>query len=486
MSDRITPESSEPSTGRVSFERLRERTDELELIISGLSLLALVSLPGLIWEAFETFYARMPLGMVAAVVVLIPILSAICYVMAALFLIHLGVRAHWVGLIGLKAVSPEGIRWERLQGIGRITLDRLKARLPDIDDAIIRADVLASTLFALITFSAMSLAMLGFWMALLFAVAGVFGNDLGGTNTFINIAITALFFVFLLAPALRWLLDGVLARRIPKLHDIAVFRGLVRAIGLVESLLLPTRPLGLPRYALQSQLAPRAFFVVFVVCIWVVVIGSNQWFQSGRGFDVFRSQYFAPDDALGAAHGSRHYESQRIARDRARPVPMIPAPIIETAYLPVFLPYITVADDPVLKQRCPQRTDQAPADPSAAAADFFSNVDTTAQADERDRLAAARTREASACLATLWAIQLDGKAQSLDGFVLSERADLGVRGLTGYLPLNGLAAGPHTLEVLWRPQPEQDTIAEDYVPKRVRHVIPFVWSPEAAAIPAGP
>src|SRR5690606_3464930 len=69
------PDSLQQTSGRVSFERLRERTDELELLISGLALFALLGMPGWLWERFETFYARMPVEVVAGVIVLLPILS---------------------------------------------------------------------------------------------------------------------------------------------------------------------------------------------------------------------------------------------------------------------------------------------------------------------------------------------------------------------------------------------------------------------------
>lgn len=119
MSDqRVDQWGTGAAGGRVSFERLRERTDELELIISGLSLFALVSLPGWLWDTYETWLPRMSLGMSAASGVLVPIASAMCLMMAALFVLHLAVRAHWVGLIGLKAVFPDGVRWERMGGLG--------------------------------------------------------------------------------------------------------------------------------------------------------------------------------------------------------------------------------------------------------------------------------------------------------------------------------------------------------------------------------
>lgn len=467
--------------GRVSFERLRERTDELELIISGLSLFALISLPGWLWAAYETYVARMTLGFAAASAVLLPIVSAICLVMALLFVLHLGVRAHWVGLIGLKAVFPHGVRWERVGGIGEVNAARLRARLPSLDQGIVRADLVASTLYSLITFSALSLAVLGFWLLLLFLLAGLFGPALGGTNTFINTALGWFMLLFFGVPLLRWLFDGVLLRRLPAPLRIAPLRWAAMLLGSIEGLFLPSRLLGPIRLTLQSNLAPRVFFALFMGGVMGVAVLSNVLVQRARGFDALGSQQFVTGLALSGGMRSAYYESQRISRDALQPRPLIPGPVIDTAWLPLFLPYLALIDDPVLALRCPPR-EQERSEPFG-----FDPSDTDAAAVEREAARDSAALAAAACLRKLWEVKLDGVPQSLDDFVVSERADLGLRGLSGWLPLNGLAAGPHRLEVIWRPLPEQDSaLIEDYVPQRMRHVIPFLWSPEASAAPAAP
>ncbi len=478
--DEGSPEGQAGGVGRVSFERLRERTDELELIISGLSLLALVSLPGWLWGAYESYYPRMSLGLVAASAVLLPMLSAICMVMAALLLLHLGVRAHWVGLIGLKAAFPDGIRWDRLRGVGGLTTASLQARVPSVDQGIARADRLASTLFSLITFSALALAVLGLWLTALFIVAGLFGESLGGTNTFLNRAVGWIFIAYFGAPLLRWLLDGVLVRRVPGLAGFAPLRWTVALLGWIEALFLPPRLLGSIRLTLQSHLLPRAFLVCFVGAMLAVAFGSNRAFQVSRSFDLLDTQRHVGTRATYGGVRSAHYESQRIARDALQPVPSIPAPTIESAWLPLFLPYVALMDDPVLDQRCPRR-ERWTGTPFG-----FDPGDSDAEAKEREARIDAEAAATADCLRSLWEVRLDDRPQSLAGFLPAERADLGLRGLAGWLPLNGLAPGPHRLEVIWRPRPEQDAVQQDYVPKRLRHVIPFVWDPEAAAVPALP
>lgn len=467
--------------GRVSFERLRERTDELELIISGLSVLALLSIPGSIWTLYEEYAGRLSLGLAAAIAVALPIITAICYAMVSLLALHLAVRAHWVGLIGLKAAFPEGVRWSRLQGIGPLTLERAQVRTRGLDDSIARADLVASTLFSLITYIALALAILGFWLALLFGAASLFGEQLGGVNTFVNQAIPWLFLAYFGAPLARWLLDGLLLRRFPRLQQSVLLRGLVRGLGVVEGLFLPNRLLGITRFTLQSHLLPRSFLVAFITLVMAVMWISGGVLNRGRVFDLLGTQHYLSARATAGGMRSGYYESQRIPRDRLWPKPLIPAPIIETAWLPLFLPYVALIDDPVLARRCPPQPEAPP--PSR---DGFDSSDSEAAARKRQAAVDASAAAATACLRLLWEVRLDGVIQPLDTFLPAERADLGLRGLAGWIPLNGSPAGPRRLDVIWRPRPEQDSLTEDYVPQQTRHVIPFLWSPEPAAQPAGP
>jgi hypothetical protein len=59
----------------------------------------------------------------------------------------------------------------------------------------------------------------------------------------------------------------------------------------------------------------------------------------------------------------------------------------------------------------------------------------------------------------------------------AERADLGARGLAGFIDMRGQQPGSQQLEVIWRPRPQDDPPLDDYVPQRLITVIPFAWSP---------
>ncbi|MEI2419417.1 hypothetical protein V6O07_04020, partial [Arthrospira platensis SPKY2] len=141
--------------------RLRERTDEIELVISGLTTLALFTLPGWLFESLSDRLTHLsePLAYGASFVLVL--ITGLCYLLGAFFVLHLLTRAYWIGLIGLKTVFPRGIDWSRTPGIGPLTQAHYRVHLPDLKTAIRRADQLASSLFAVISLIALSMLWIG-------------------------------------------------------------------------------------------------------------------------------------------------------------------------------------------------------------------------------------------------------------------------------------------------------------------------------------
>lgn len=465
---RVGPALAAPR--RVSFDRLRERTDELELLISGLSMVALFGLPGWLIDRYEGMYPLLPFWMLSAAAMALPMAVLACYLMAGCFALHLGLRAYWVGLIGLKSAFPDGIRWERAAGIGPLTRERLKRSLPEVDASIERADALASMLFAVITLSGLVLLWLGLLATVAFMGGAWIGSRTGSTNAAINIAITWLVNGMIASVATLWLLDAVLARWVPAVRGWAWFRWLVRAVGLLASVYFPPRLIGSLRLTLQTNTRPWLFLVIFVLAISLLPMLALRQFQASFGFDRFGTHGYLHARDIDDGHRSVHYESQRIDRNRARGLPMIPAPVIESAWVPLYLPFIPLRDDGVIAQRCPERSARGPD------SIFPGGVD--------DEVARARSRAAADCLRQLWEVRLNGTVVALDGFMPGERADLGFRGLSGYVDLRGQLPGPQVLEVVYRPHPERDLDPlDESISGRTRFAIPFLWSPEWASAP---
>ena len=67
----------------------------------------------------------------------------------------------------------------------------------------------------------------------------------------------------------------------------------------------------------------------------------------------------------------------------------------------------------------------------------------------------------------------------MDGFVPAERADLGMRGLIGLVPLEGLEPGLRRIDVTWNPgATEEGTPLDDrYAEVNFTYSIPIAFSP---------
>ena len=459
-----------PASGRVSFERLRERTDELELLISGLSMVALLSLPGWLIEQYESLHPLLPLWTLSAAVMALPMTVLACYLMAGCFALHLALRAYWVGLIGLKSAFPHGIRWARAIGTGPLSRERLQRILPSIDERIERADALASMQFSVITLAGLVLLWLGLLATATFMTGALVGSRTGSTNAAINVAVGWFINIMLGSVLSLWLLDALLARFVPVLRKFAWFRALVRIAALLSGVFFPPRLIAPLRLTLQTNTRPLLFLIAFVATIALLPMLALRQFQASFGFDRFDTHGYLHARDIDDGHRSAHYETQRIDSNRARGLPMIPAPVVETAWLPLFLPFIPIRDDDVIAQRCPQRRPFVTVWASPVGID--------------DAVARERSRAAVDCLVQLWEVRLNGQPVALDGFLPAERADLGFRGLAGYVDLRDQAPGPQRLEVIYRPRPEGDQLpVDESIAGRIRFSIPFLWSPEWAGAP---
>ncbi len=137
-------------------DKLRELTTQswnLELAISGVAMFAIVQLPDLIDSAFG--YIRFNyMTQTDGVAFMLPslvysLIRASCYVLFAAFLANFVMRAFWVGLVGLLAVFPLGIRYDRIPFSTPYAQKRLADELGPLDRYILWLDKRCNIVFAL-------------------------------------------------------------------------------------------------------------------------------------------------------------------------------------------------------------------------------------------------------------------------------------------------------------------------------------------------
>lgn len=428
------PEAAAARARRVAFESLRERTDELELIISGISLVALLALPGWLFDHWVQLEVHTESNRHMVLSLAFQLISGLSMTLAGAFVLHLAVRAYWVGLIGLKATFPDGIRWESVRSIGPIAREYYRQRMPDLDTAIDSADRVASIVFAMVSLVTLSVLWMGALLGTISVAALSLAAWLGVDGELLNslaVKVVVVASLLLVMPAL--LLDSAwVAQRFPSPRPWR--RRVVRTLTALQGILVPRRLVLPVQMTLESNLPNWVFTAVFLLLVCCSAALGRVQERAVREFALVSNyDYFNDADAEDGLR-SAYYENLRGERDVLARVPLIPADLVADGHLRLFLPYLPERDNAALRQRCPD-------------------------------LAKARRRE---CLVGLWSVALDARPIALDAFEAAERRDLGLRGLHGYLSLAGLAPGPHELLVQWR----GDAAAP---PRRYR--IPFWFSP---------
>ena len=433
-------------TESAAIDRLRDRTDELELIISSLTIFALFSIPGWLFDKIADIYTHLSTSMVIASTVGTVLLTGTSYGLATCFVVHLMARAYWVGLIGLRTVFPDGINWNKTPGLGPLSRQYYRDTLPDLDTVIQNTDRLASSLFAVISMLTLSVLWFGTILIVIVVVSGTVGARYGLTNAGIGIGTVVLLVLFLGVPILVYLLDAQLASRTPRLCDNRIFVGVVRFLRRIAGLAYPQRLVLPVQLTLQSNTRPLAFFIALILSIIVIVFIGNTRSAAWASFTLSEEFTYLDTAEIQEGFRSTYYEDMSSSLDRLRAWPRVDSFNQSGSFVPLFLPYQPLRDNLVLDQLCGS-AEEAP-----------------------DRVD---------CLRQLWTVGIDGRPVSLASFEPAQRADLGMRGLIGLVPLTGLEPGLRRIEVVWNPNTADDAAPLDdrYAQLNSTYVILIAFSP---------
>jgi len=435
--------------GRIAFERLRERTDELELIISGLLAFALLTAPGRIFDAWarNSAHADGVLDVVLHFAFLIGV--GLCYSLAFAFISHLAIRGYWVSLIGLKSTFPAGIRWDRVPLIGVVSRPFYEKVVGDLGEAIDRADRAASILFAMTILVALLMVWIGVLAIAGLLLGGLFGALFEDSERATELFLLVTYALFMALTVLPLLLEKVIARRQAAGHPSPRLQRVVHALLRMMGFIIPQRLISPVQLTLQSNLPTRGFMVVyFVVIVLAMALGGIQVYSSAS-FSMLDRYDVVTGESVDHGMLGAHYESMRSEHDVLLRMPMIPSDRISEAHLRLFIPHRPKLDNALARERCGGLKDARNEAKGDAAA-----------------------RQAVDCLAALWTVTLDGQPVALDGFVPIERRDLGLRGVVGYLPIAGLAPGRHDLALTWNRDGEDSGMM-----RRREYRIPFWFTP---------
>jgi hypothetical protein len=439
-----------PAGRRIAFERLRERSDELELLISGLLAFALLTLPPRLLEGWVgneihadgVLWYALQIGCMLAI--------GLSYALGIAFVIHLAIRGYWVGLVGLKAGFPAGIDWARLPLVGPVSRAFYRSMMGDLGEVIDRVDRTASVLFVSAIMVAIGIVWTGLFGVALSIPSLLVGLLFPNHELATVICFAVLNSLVMLGSIAITLLDRWVARREARGDPSAGLQRTVRVLLRVLSPLLPLRLIAPVQLTLQSNLGSRGFTPAYYLVPAVALLLGALQIVGSINFSLFNRYPVITSGAVDHGIVSAHYESMRGPDDAVLRQPMIPSDRIEARQLRLFIPNRVRLDNPLARETCPQLEN-----------------------GRNDAEGPAAARLATQCMASIWTVTLDGMPVRLDGFLPAERRDLGMRGLMGYIDLRGQAPGRHDLQLVWNPK------GEDSGPRRRReYVIPFWYDPE--------
>lgn len=163
-----TPAPKEPLSTRQQ-EKLSDLTNQswnLELVISGAALFAVLQLPDVLERLFDYIQYNL-IADNAGAGRMLPLLAyntmrGSCYVLFIAFLANFIMRAFWVGLVGLLAVYPSGIRYDRIPFVSKSNQKRMEEELGPLDGYILALDRRCNIVFATAFLFVLLLIIIGF------------------------------------------------------------------------------------------------------------------------------------------------------------------------------------------------------------------------------------------------------------------------------------------------------------------------------------
>ncbi|MEP6899672.1 MAG: hypothetical protein ABI870_14190 [Rhodanobacter sp.] len=430
--------SPSPAADPDQMPRHTTPTWEVELLISGVAVFAMLQLPGWLDDRFFALLPRFDTDWASLLQLMYMYLKSAAVILAVTFALHLSLRAHWIALVGMHSVFPGGVRWEN-QRMGPVQRALEQRRHGSAESAIERADNRATVVFAIgvalatfllilsaVVISAFLLAMLYAWLTGMHTQIGIL--MLGCTAVIIFP-----FSVFIAIDRVygdRLLPDGAARRRLAAAIEFFGRLGLGRRSGVMA--LLSSR---------GGKRNQGLFFGLFFFGLITIVMLQMETLKSPWRLGSF--QLFPRTIDGDRSISSAYYDDQRDpVHDPASPY--MQSAVITGPYLQLMVPYQPTRDVPALRKACP------------AALNISDD--------------AARTVATLDCLTRLHAVMLDGAPLAPLHYDAGNDPRTERPALQAMIDVRALTPGRHELRVMRAPAAAGDVDRHD---QAAQYVIPF-------------
>jgi len=438
----------EPQGSPSRFAGLHARTYEMELLISGAVVFGLLQLPPLIDHAL----LRLVEGLAGDLRYVVPLLLGYVvlgvWALIGAFVLHLVLRACWIGLLGLESVYPAGIRWDRAQ-VGPHWRRQMRARIGTLAESVDSTDDLCSLVFS---------------FAFLVVVMFLYSIALFALSLAVALVISNLFFAGAHLAVTMWAVFLVLGglQTLPFALDKRFGAGLAPG-GLAErilerllrfgNVLTPMRWVGQIQLTLTTNTSPGRVATTMVVVCSLLGAGFVAMSIVRGGMIRLDSYTYYPGQLHEQGIDAQHYRDRRDSAAEGPLSPSIQSVVVSEPYLELVMRYVPRRHNDLLADECP------------AVGPLRREGLRLGRGDEVD---ATRARNVAQCVGSLFGVSLDGERLAALRWDFTVEPGTDLPAVTAFIATETLTPGRHELEVL---VPGRKATKSER--NEVRHLIPF-------------
>jgi hypothetical protein len=442
----VSANQENQSTDAFSVPRETTPAWESELLLSIGLVVAMLQLSPVLDSAFIWWSPRLSEQWLLPLLYTYVYAKAAVYGLVVTFVLHLTARGFWVALVGMRAVYPGGIHWEKLRQ-GEIGKTLARERIPNLALPIEAIDNFASLAFA-VGFLIVGITLQVLMVAMMVALLGSAAANLFFEGKHVFALVKTAIAVVMLPLIIGSLIDRRFGARLPPGGVTA------RGIRLIYRCSTPifNPPWTTPSMLLlSSRLGPIKTAIVLSLLLYALIFAAVLNLEKIRGEGDIDSYGYAMVERGRNLIDPVHYADQRRTAEGLLMSPFIPSEHIKTPYLRLFVPYRPRHDTALMAQNCP-------------------GLDIKRKEGAAEAL---RQQAILNCAAQLYAPRLNGTALAGLRWLFASDPVSDQRGFVTMISVRNLAAGPHVLTVRQPHAPKQNDNASKPPPPAPDVEIPF-------------
>jgi hypothetical protein len=338
-------ENSEPQDSNKWVKKLQQESWELELLVSGFSIVLLSKLTEWLQVLINDipFTINMHDSFSAAIFFFMSFLLLASYALIINLIVHLVFRGFWVGIVGLGSVAPN-TDLTKLK-YSKFFVKKLKKRIVKLDDLVIVVDKISSLIFTfafLIIFFLISVGLFLIGLTLISEI-GVFFVSISGEKLSTALKTTTIIISLVYTFAgIIYMIDFLTLGFFKKFkwlskiyYPIYHFFGWITLSFLYRTLY----------YNLISKFSKRKIGLILIPYLSIILIVP---------LTNFSHYIYFPEESESSHIENNYYSELRKSEDHIEKVD-IPSYVIDNKFLPIFLTYIP-EDNEIVKKLYPEYT----------------------------------------------------------------------------------------------------------------------------------